>query len=71
MAVPVDASGEVVDWRTGFDRVAFDCLIYQSWSRWEYLQSIRNPFFYTRTFRDCQQLALARHEVLEGSVLSV
>ena len=28
-------------------------------------------FFYTKTFRDCQQLALARHEVLEGSVLSV
>ena len=71
MAVPLDSSGEVVDRRTGFDRVGFECLIYQSSSTWEYLQSIRKPLFYTTTFRDCQQLAFARHEGLEGSVLCV
>lgn len=71
MAVPVDSSGEVMHWRTGLDRVGYECLIFQSSSTWDYLQSTRKPFFHTRTFRDRQQLALARHEVLEGSLLSI
>jgi hypothetical protein len=70
MAVPRDSSVEVVEWRTGFVRVGFERLISQSSSAWEYLQSIRKPFFNARTFRDSQQLALAWHEVSEGSVMS-